>query len=273
MKRQLDHSAATYGPQHYKNFAGALGAFFSQECPQLGGHRTRQVLVQAVMKLVHQFYPETSHLRPGQIQWTTVDAKEKASYGKKIRDTKLTSVILDLVRLEDAQDRADGKKLRVIKKEAVTRLFKQAWKQGGCMTNAEVAILLKISPSTVSKYAREHESESQSLLPRRGTMHDLGPTLTHKVQIVRKLFLEGKTVEQTMRETYHSSQAVHRYITAFKQVLLCHRRGLNVGEIAYATKMSHRLIEEYLRLLNDLANENGAVDRLLKSLKNPDTTQ
>ena len=84
MKRRLKQAEANYGPQQHKNFAGALGAFFAQECPQLGGHRTRQVLVQAVTNLVHQFYPETTHLRQGQIQWTTVDRDEKASYGKSI---------------------------------------------------------------------------------------------------------------------------------------------------------------------------------------------
>jgi len=267
MKRRLDHAEANYGPQQYKNFAGALGVFFAQECPQLGGVRTRQVLVQAVTNLVHQFYPETTHLRAGQIQWTTVDRDEKASYGKTIQDTKLTSVVLDLVRPEDAGQRAKGKRLRDLKKEAVARLFQQAWHHGGCLTNAEVAILLKISDPTVSKYAREYEEEHQRLLPRRGTMHDLGPTITHKVQIVRKLFLEGKTVQQTMRETNHSAQAVHRYIRAFKQVLLCHRRRLNVGEIAYATKMTRRLVEEYLQLLQNLAKENRAVDRLLQSLE------
>jgi hypothetical protein len=272
MKRHLDHAEANYGPQQYKNFAGALGAFFAQECPQLGGHRIRRVLVQAVTNLVHEFYPETTHLRAGQIQWTTVDRHEKASYGKRIQDTKLTSVVLDLVRPDDARQRAEGRRLRDLKKEAVARLFQQAWYHGGCLTNAEVGILLKMSDPTVSKYAREYEEEHRRLLPRRGTMHDLGPTITHKVQIVRKLFLEGKTVQETMRETNHSAQAVHRYIVAFKQVLLCSRRGLNIGEIAYATKMTRRLVEEYLHLLQDLTRENVAVERLLQSLHPEDKT-
>ncbi len=81
------------------------------------------------------------------------------------------------------------------------------------------------------------------------------------------IYSEGKTVEQTMRETNHSAQAVHRYIRAFKQVLLCHRRGLSVGEIAYATKMTRPLVEEYLQLLQNLAKENSVVDQLLKSLE------
>ena len=51
-----------------------------------------------------------------------------------------------------AKDRAKGKKLKEIKKEASVRLFNQAYKQQGCLTNAEVAIMLKIALATVSKF-------------------------------------------------------------------------------------------------------------------------
>lgn len=107
--------------------------------------------------MVNGFYPETSHLRQGQIQWVTVDKDETSSYGKSMNNTRLKSVVLDLVRVEDIAERAGGKYLRDIKKEASVRLFKQADKQNGCMTNAEVAILLKLSPPTVSRYIRDHE--------------------------------------------------------------------------------------------------------------------
>jgi len=68
--------------------------------------------------------------------------------------------------------------LRDLKKEAVVRLCQQAYKQKGCLTRAELAILLKISATTVSKYIRNWEMEHQMVLPRRGLIHDLGPTLT-----------------------------------------------------------------------------------------------
>jgi len=265
MKRQLEHNAATYGPMQYKTFAGALNAFFQQELPQLAGVRSRQVIVQGIVDMVDQFYPQTTHLRPGQIHWTTISKEEKASYGKKTQDCQLRSVILDLVRSEDAVERAQGKKLREIKQEAVVRLFEQSYEQGGCMTNAELGILLKISPNTVSKYARQWEQLHDRLLPRRGTIHDLGPTLTHKKQIIEKLFLQGQSVEQVCRETYHSPEAVHRYITAFKQVLLCKRKGLSISEIAFAVKRTVRLVQEYLNLIEELAQKNFALDKLLQT--------
>jgi len=264
MKKQLTHLQATYNPMMHKTFAGALGAFFAGECPQLGGFRTRQVLVQAVMSMVGEFYPETSHLRQGQIQWVTVDKDETASYGKSMRNTRLKSVVLDLVRAEDIAERAEGKRLRAIKKEAAVRLFEQADDQNGCMTNAEVAILLKISPPTVGRYVHEHEFETGELVPRRGTIHDMGPTLTHKKPIIRKLFLEGKSVGQVSRETRHSPEAIHRYIRNFKQVLLCRKKGLSEKETAFAVKISERLVREYDLLIDKFREENVVLEGILQ---------
>jgi hypothetical protein len=203
MKNHISANAATYKPQTHKTFVGALSAFFSEECPQLGGQRTRQVLVQTISTMVREFFPETSHLGQGQMPWVTVHKDAKSSYGKKMKDTPLTNVVLDLVQpMKDANDRADGKKLMTLKKEAVARLCIQAYEQEGCLTNTELAIMLKISPTTVGKYIKDWEIEHNTVLPRRGSIHDMGPTLTHKKIIIRKLFIDKKTVQAVSRETY-----------------------------------------------------------------------
>lgn len=155
MKRQISSNSATFTPQSYKTFSGALIAFFEQECPQLCGFKTRQVLVQSINDMVMKFYPKTNHLRPGQITWPTVHKDEKGAYGKSMKNTRLTNVILDLVQQQDAADRADGKKLRDIKKEATGRLCRQAFEQDGCMTNAEIANKLFIEQKTVQQVSRE----------------------------------------------------------------------------------------------------------------------
>lgn len=84
--------------------------------------------------MVNQFYPETSHMQPGQVTWPTVHREEFSSYGKSIKETRLTMVILNLIQAGDALERAKGKKLRIIKKEAIARMCKQAFDQEGCLT-------------------------------------------------------------------------------------------------------------------------------------------
>jgi len=56
---------------------------------------------------------------------------------------------------------------------ALARLFLQADAQGGCLTSAEVALLLRISPSAVVYYIKQWQREHGRLLPRRGTVHDI----------------------------------------------------------------------------------------------------
>lgn len=263
MKKHQNAVAATYEPQTHKTFEGALCSFFHNECPQLGGDRTRQVLVKEIHEMVRSFFPSTDHLEAGQTVWPTVHKDAKGSYGKRIQDTALTTVVLDLVQSRDAKDRAEGKKLREIKIDAVARLCVQAYEQSGCLTNAELGILLKISPSTAGKYISAWELEHKTVLPRRGTIHDMGPSLTHKRIIIHKLFIEHKSVQQTARETYHSLPAIQRYIGAFRQVLICHQKQMSTDEVAYATRMSARLVREYEKIIEDYSERSYVLNHLL----------
>jgi len=259
MSERIQHARDTFGPQLFKTFEGALGSFMETECPQLGGLRTRQTLVGAIAELVHAHFPSSSHLGQGQIRWTAVHKDEKSSYGKTISQSLLTPVVLDLLPPSEIAARAGGAKLRDVKKDSVARLFSQAYEQSGVLTNAEVALLLKLSAGTVGTYRREWEKQHERLLPTRGSIHDMGPTLTHKKIILQKLIFEGKTVETVCRETDHSPEAVLRYATNFKQVLMCQSKGLDVTQTAFATKLSKRLIEEHRALADQYRQQYNQV--------------
>ena len=259
----------TYGPQAQKTFTGALEAFFFSEFPQLAGDRARRSVVQGIVEIVHRFFPATSNLRQGQTTWISVAKDEVAAYGKTIPKTRMVPVILSVMAEDEAAQRRDGKRLRDIKREAVARLCLETDAQGGCITAAELALLLKTTPTTVGKYIAHWEAENSKLLPRRGTIHDMGPTLTHKKEICRLLFLEGKTVSEVVRLTKHSTRAIDRYITNFRQVFTCKTKGLNAQETAHATKLSQRLVEEYHRLFDEYAVTNAKFDALLKGKPQP----
>ena len=265
MKKSIDANHATFQPQSYKCFEGALEAFFSYECPQIGGIRTRQVLVKSIADMVRKFYPETTHMQPGQTIWTTVHCDEFSSYGKSIKETRLQPVILDLISSQETLERAKGKKIKIIKKETIARLCQQAFDQDGCLTNAELAVMLKMSPSTVSKYIKEWEQENHEVLPRRGSIHDIGPTLTHKQIIIEKLFIEQKTVQQVSRETRHSLLAIQRYISTFKQVLICKKKGMSTEEVAFSVGRTVRLIMEYEKIIEKYKEEGYILEELMSS--------
>lgn len=254
----------TYGPQAQKTFTGALEAFFANEFPQLAGDRARRGVVQGIVEMVERYYPKAANVRPGQSTWVTVAKDETSAYGKTIPKTRMVPTVITLINGDETVQRRDGKPLRDIKRDTVARICNEVHEQGGCITAAELAIILKTTPPTIGRYIAEWQEEHDLLLPRRGTIHDMGPTLTHKREICRLLFLEGMTVAETVRITKHSTKAVDRYITHFRQVFTCKTKGLTVDETSRATRLSKRLVEEYLRLFDEYAVTNAKFDRLLK---------
>jgi hypothetical protein len=259
-----EYLRASYGPAAQKTFVGALEAYFAKEFPQQAGDRARRAIVQGLVEVVVQFFPATEHLGQGQTTWVSVAKQETSAYGKTIAKTRLVPVIVTLMAADEAAQRRDGARLRNIKRDAVARICHEIDTQGGCVTATEIALMLKTTASTVGRYIAEWETEHDQLLPRRGTIHDMGPTLTHKKEICKLLFLEGKTVSQVMRITKHSERAIDRYITNFRQVFLCKTKGLTVQETAIAAKLSKRLVEEYHRLFDEYAVTNTRFDALLK---------
>ncbi|HET8580596.1 MAG TPA: DUF1670 domain-containing protein [Nitrospiraceae bacterium] len=255
----------TYGPQAQKTFVGALEAFFASEFPQMAGDRARRAIVQGIVEMVRQYHPQTTNLSSGQTTWVTIAKDEVAAYGKTIPKTRMVPTVISILAVDEAAQRRDGKRLREIKIDAVARVCNEIDAQGGCITAAELAVIFKTTPATIGRYIAQWEEEHKTLLPRRGTIHDMGPTLTHKKEICRLLFLEGKTVAETCRITKHSTRAVDRYITNFRQVFTCKTKGLTCDETARASKLSKRLVEEYHRLFDEYAVTSAKFDLLLKS--------
>lgn len=264
MKSTLSANEATFLPQSYKTFVGALGAFFEHQCPHLGGSMMRDVLVKSIYQMVCQFYPETTHLKPGQTPWVTVAKSETASYGKSMKNTILVPIVVSLIGENEIEERAKGKSLKEIKKDSVAGVFLDADRQQGCATQAEVAIMFKMSTSTVAKYIREWELDHNQVLPRRGTIHDMGPTLTHKKIIIRKLFIDKLTVQDTSRQTYHSFQAIFRYISSFKRVLICYRKEMTKDEISHALGISKGLVKQYLDIIEEYKSQGHILEDIEK---------
>ncbi len=226
MKSMKTSSASQFGPLEKKTFASALNRFFEEQCPQMGGELTRKVLVSKIQELVEEFYPLNTHLRMGQIMWPAVDEHERASYGKTIEKTKLKPVFVDLIAREDIEAVLKGESKRSVRKQASIRLFNQAKSQGAVLTHVDVATMMRLSPVTIGHYVKDWEKEHHQIVPRRGTIHDMGPSVSHKRTICHQVIVEGKSIEQTARETRHSPEAITRYVKDYKRILICIKEAL-----------------------------------------------
>jgi uncharacterized protein DUF1670 len=237
-------------PEKRKNFPAALGHFLEEQCPSLRGKLIRDRIVQAIIELFEKFYPPTERMKMGQVLWYAIDVNETAGYGKRIEDCKIQPVILNLIHEMDIDNLLLGMKKKQRQSCVIMRLFKKAFNQNAVLTQADVGSLMRLSPGTISRYVREYEKETGETVPRRGTIHDMGRSVTHKRIICVKHFKEGKTIGETSRETYHSPAAVTRYINDYKRVRECLKSHWQTEKIAFATGLSISLTKEYVDLIN-----------------------
>jgi hypothetical protein len=259
MRKGKTEREALYGPLAKKSFRAALVRELREQIPTLGD-LTAGAVAGRIEQLIGEFFPPAERLRMGQILWPAVDEKEKGGWGKRIEHAAIKPVLLEAVNLGDVEDLLRGAKKEQLRKKAAIRLFEQAKQQGGVLTGVDVATILGLCPATVSHYVCEHEKNTGKLVPRRGTIHDLGPSVTHKRQICRRVILEGDSIEQTARATNHSPEAVTRYVQDYRRVMACLKGGLSIGQTSYATKMTRRLVVEYQDLMREQYLQSGEED-------------
>ena len=108
--------------------------------------------------------------------------------------------------------RLDGYSAKEIRKCKVARILQEAYAQNGVLNQADVSLLIGVSAGTIGKDIKDFQLEHSVILPHRGTVHDMGPTLTHKKIIIQQFVQNIPTPG-----TSHSEEACDRYIKGFKK--------------------------------------------------------
>jgi DNA-binding XRE family transcriptional regulator len=195
------------------------------------------------------------NLEVGQTLWFAVHIDEKPGPGKTLSKMRVVPAILSITHEEDKQMRINGYSHQEIRRYRVARLLKEAYAQKGVLTQADVAELIGVSAGTIGKDIKAYQTEQGVILPYRGTVHDIGPSLTHKKVIIEK-FLQGIPTPDISRMTQHTEEACDRYIKAFKKVRMLHGK-MKPLEIARIIGMSERLVNEYLVLIEGQRSNKG----------------
>ena len=174
-----------------------------------------------------------------------------------IAETDLVPVVLDLSTPEDIEAvlRRSPPRERLLRR--VLRLCHQAYEQNGLLSNCDLSAMLHVSDSQIASVLAEHERKTGKVVPRRATVHDVGSGLTHKRIICRKRYRDGKRPEQIARETYHSLEAVDRYLGQYDRVRHCHRESMTPEQTAYTLDCSLSLVREYLEIDRELEDQDA----------------
>jgi DNA-binding NarL/FixJ family response regulator len=226
-----------------------------------------EAVLEVVREVYFTFLDEASgQAPPGKVTLVAVDAEEPA--GKPVTACRKVTVCLTVHRgIEDDQT-LQQKGPAALRQARIPEICQEALSQGGLLTAEDLAYrVFFVTPRTISRDLKVlREAEPGAMIPMRSTVHDLGPVLTHRTEIVR-LALTGKTTSEICTILRHSPRAVANYLSTFARCVQLHRKGLQGGQIAFLLRRGPKLVQRYLELLADCEKDRNYayhLDELLR---------
>lgn len=211
-----------------------------------------RAIVENILTTIAQCSPE--RIPPKTIVWLAV-RREWNGRRRGLEVTDLTPVQLQVVTEAEIQLlmtpalRREGKARRAFNRARFARWCFDAYEQGGVLTLLDLSLLSGLSEHYVGELLREYEAETGQVVPTRGTVHDLGPSVTHKAEVIRR-WLRHESPAQIARALNHSQEAVDRYILDFQKVRLLAQK-FPQTELPSLSGLSASVVQEYLRLLHE----------------------
>ena len=138
MKTKHRNRYASIPKRSYRN---AVIRLLEEQYKIVGSHKVLQMIADDIVTLHKEFYPEIDKQHLGHIVWRTTGANcKKPSYGTRVEDYEVKTVILPLVTEKDVEMRIESfyghagehyKKQQERDIEVMARLVKSAYQQGG----------------------------------------------------------------------------------------------------------------------------------------------
>jgi hypothetical protein len=244
-----------------RDFATAVEYMLETEFKLVGSHRVIRMIVESIMELHREFFPEVEHQRPGTILWATTKSGDgaKVSWGKRAESYGIQMVQLPLVTKADIESRMvaspagdrKAKRSKMFRREMATlvRLVKSAADQGGLLTGAELSLLMNRSLPKIHDYIRAYEAETGEALPLKGSVLDMGSSPTHKGIICGK-FEEGMSPPDIARATGHNLGSVDKYLGTYGRIKVLLKKGFDAETICHVTGKGPRTVAQYLEIVD-----------------------
>ena len=202
-----------------------------------------EVILETVHKVYGDYFDQSQELAPGKAKFIVISAQESPSV--KLKDASMENVTLTIS--DDKEDLPIKEKLGVtgLRQHRLARICNEAFMQGGLLTVEDIANRIFCCGERTIVRDLKHLREKNIFLPLRSTIKDMGRTLSHRSLIVKE-WVKGYEYTEIARKTNHSVKAVNNYVSKFKQVVALMEEGYDVQTIAFLTKISKRLAEEYI---------------------------
>jgi hypothetical protein len=242
---KIPDSIKRYRASKHRFFKPVLINFFAREFPRLFGPVMREKLAEELIKLFETLSPEAKRLRPGQILWNALDKRTRGDSPNR----RYVPVVLSVITEDDVDQLTKGTPMSQITRNAVARMMREAFAQGGILSSRDIGLLTLRQPAWVSAMRKQYEKEHGGTLPHTGSLHDMGSCISHKATIVRKVIIEKKDPADVAKESNHSQRAVDHYLKDYHRVKTVYQNNQDIDYIHIVTGMSKHVVKQYLELI------------------------
>ncbi|WAI02386.1 DUF1670 domain-containing protein [Methanogenium organophilum] len=213
-------------------------------------HATGRSLVHLMNEFAEEFYGW--HRSDMQIIYQTVDFREPP--GRTFGEMPLRPVFLTMAVPEDTMAFENGG-LQGMRRHKLIRLAREAYDQGGLLTQHDLALLLTTSSRTIQRDIKELRNAGIRV-PTRGAVHEYGHIPSIRSVCVDR-FLCGEGVDSTAAKCGVSTDMVRRYHRQFTDTVVLYARGYRAEDIIDVTGVPEKVVGEFLILYETHKNRKS----------------
>jgi hypothetical protein len=216
------------------------------------GEAVSLALVEEVITLRNLFCPLASQLKSGEMPIIATHVRAHLSEEIATRFRRHAPVIITVTLPQEIRAIEEGRYNTTVAieslKERIVRVAFEAYHQNGLLSLMDMQWIFQLASTRIGELIRSFQREHNIIVPTPGTILDAGRSLTHK-DIVINLHLQGHTVKEIAKITYHSPRAVDNYIGVFEAVLILYLYNIPIQLMARVLRKGVTLVEEHLRLV------------------------
>ena len=251
-ERQRPTNERAFRPLRDKTLRAMIRQRFISEYGYADAVPIAEFITDDLMGLIHQVSQPYERLQPGQMVWLGVPTDLPREYhGKRLGDLPLQPIVLSVLTEADVQElqAADAPTKRLaLRCRRTARLFQEAATQGATLPYADVAALYGLDLWAINHDVQTWEKQTGEHLPHRGRVHEIGPTTTHKAQIVESL-LQGKQIPEAARLHNHNIHNVERYYRGYNAVETATGFTDDLNLIALMSGIELHVVKQYYALV------------------------
>lgn len=209
-----------------------------------------EAIVEDILRIIEDLYQE--RMPPRYTNWPAVP-RHNGHTGKSPMIHDLVNVRLQLVKdeevalLSDPHLRRQRAARRTFNQVRFARWCQEAYDQGGVLTLLDLSLLSGFSQSHIGHLLRQYEQEQHTTVPIRGTVHDIGRSVSHKAEVVRR-FLKGHSPADIAAQMRHSQAAVDAYIRDYETTRKLVQK-FPLAEIPSLSRRTLSVVKEHVRLI------------------------